>query len=216
MLALYGHPFSSYTWKALIPLYALGEAFDFRHVYSGNADHDAFVAAAHPLGKFPVLVDGDTTVIEATGIIEHLAATRADALRLIPADPHEAATARMLDRVFDLSVQAAMQRVVNAHIANPQAPEPAELAGGREGLRRCYRWLEDWLGAHAIPRGVNLVSCAAAPALFYADWIERIPEDAPLLRRLRADLLILPEVAHCVEDARPFRSYFPPGAPDRD
>ncbi|HEX5747076.1 MAG TPA: hypothetical protein VFZ09_12605 [Archangium sp.] len=32
MLALYGHPFSSYTWKALIPLYANGTAFEHRVV----------------------------------------------------------------------------------------------------------------------------------------------------------------------------------------
>jgi glutathione S-transferase len=32
-----------------------------------------FVQQAHPAGKFPVLVDGDTTVFEATAIIEYLA-----------------------------------------------------------------------------------------------------------------------------------------------
>ena len=30
MLALYGHPFSSHTWKALVALYANGTAFEFR------------------------------------------------------------------------------------------------------------------------------------------------------------------------------------------
>ena len=33
---------------------------------------------------------------------------------------------------------------------------------------------------------------------------------------LRAELLALPEVARCIEDAPPFRARFPPGAPDRD
>ena len=32
MLALYGHLFSSYTWKALIPLYANGTEFEFREL----------------------------------------------------------------------------------------------------------------------------------------------------------------------------------------
>jgi glutathione S-transferase len=216
MLALYGHLFSSYTWKALIPLYALGEDFEFRAVYSGHAEHDAFVAAAHPLGKFPVLVDGTTTVIEASSIIEHLAATRPAAARFIPANPAAAVQERMLDRVFDLSVQAAMQRVVNTHLFRPQDPDPAELTGGREQLQRCYAWLERWLGEHPLPITVSLATCAAAPALFYADWIEPIPDSAPLLQRLRADLLALPEVARCVDDARQFRPLFPPGAPDRD
>jgi glutathione S-transferase len=33
---------------------------------------------------------------------------------------------------------------------------------------------------------------------------------------LRAELLALPEVSRCVEEARPYRPYFPLGAPDRD
>ncbi|MET0508168.1 MAG: glutathione S-transferase family protein, partial [Burkholderiaceae bacterium] len=32
MLALYGHPFSSYTWKTLIALYANATEFEFRIV----------------------------------------------------------------------------------------------------------------------------------------------------------------------------------------
>ena len=32
MLELYGHPFSSFTWKALIPLYADATSFEFRQV----------------------------------------------------------------------------------------------------------------------------------------------------------------------------------------
>ena len=31
-LQLYGHPFSSYTWKALIALYEEGIAFEFRMI----------------------------------------------------------------------------------------------------------------------------------------------------------------------------------------
>ena len=31
-LQLYGHPFSSYTWKSLITLYENGIAFEFRMI----------------------------------------------------------------------------------------------------------------------------------------------------------------------------------------
>ncbi|HCB78591.1 MAG TPA: glutathione S-transferase, partial [Erythrobacter sp.] len=76
MPALYGHRFSSYTWKALIPLYANGAEFEFRDVDPGAPDGPAnmdFVRKAHPAEKFPVLADGDATVIEATAIVDHLA-----------------------------------------------------------------------------------------------------------------------------------------------
>lgn len=101
MLALYGHPFSSYTWKALIPLYANETPFEFRALDEEHPDHATFVQAAHPAGKFPVLTDGETTVIEASAIIEYLAVCHPGPAPLLPADPVEAATARMLDRVFD-------------------------------------------------------------------------------------------------------------------
>jgi len=215
MLALYGHPFSSYTWKALIPLYALEADFDFREVGPHEPDNLAFVQSAHPAGKFPVLADGERTVIEATAIIEYLA-IRQPGSGLIPEDPEAALLTRLLDRVFDYYVMGNMQRVVNAYLADAANPDPAETEAGKAGLRRAYRWLEGWLTDNALPAHVSLVSCAAAPSLFYADWVEPIPADAPRLAALRAELLALPEVSRCVEDARPYRLWFPPGAPDRD
>lgn len=216
MLALYGHPFSSYTWKALIPLYANRTPFEFREVSPDHPEHAMFIGEAHPAGKFPVLQDGDATVVEATSIVEYLAVHHPGPAPLIPADPAEAMIARMLDRVFDNYVMASMQRVVNAYIANGENPDPAEVAAGRESLRRAYRWLERWLTKETPPPHVSLVTCAAAPALFYADWIERIAGDCPRLATFRAQLLTLPPVARCVDDARPYRAWFPPGAPDRD
>ena len=215
-VAVYGHPFSSYTWKALIPLYANGTQFEFRSVDPSNAENGAFVAGAHPAGKFPVLVDGDTTIVEATSIVEYLAVRHPGPAPLIPADAAEAVVARMLDRVFDNYVMHNMNRVVIAHIVGGADPDPAEIDAGKQGLLRAYRWLESWLGANALPAHVSLVTCAAAPSLFYADWVEPIPADHRRLAALRAELLALPPVARCVDDARPYRSYFPPGAPDRD
>ena len=216
MLALYGHLFSSYTWKALIPLYANGTPFEFRDVSPEHPDNAAFVHAAHPSGKFPVLADGAATVFEATAIVEYLAVHHPGPAPLIPADPGEAVTARMMDRVFDNYVMNHLQRVVLAYIADAQNPDPGILVSGRQELRRTYRWLERWLEGNALPPHVSLVTCAAAPSLFYADWVEQIPSDCPRLAALRAELLALPPVARCVDDARPFRSYFPLGAPDRD
>ncbi|MFL6767951.1 MAG: glutathione S-transferase family protein [Sphingomicrobium sp.] len=215
-LQLYGHPFSSYTWKALIPLYANGTEFEFRGVGPDHPENNAFVAGTHPAGKFPVLADSGGTVIEATAIIEHLAVHYPGDAPLIPADPAKSATTRMIDRVFDNYVMANVQRVVGAYIANMESPDPAEVAGGKDGLLRAYRWIEAWLGSNSLPPNVSLVTCAAAPSLFYADWIERIPGDCPRVSALRAELLALPPVVRCVEEARPYRPLFPLGAPDRD
>ena len=218
VMELYGHPFSSYTWKGLIPFYAYDIPFEFRELnpMAEGDENYAFVQRAHPMGKFPVLRDGDTVIVEATSIIEYLAATQPAARGLIPADPREAVTARMLDRVFDNYVMESMQLVVNAYIADGQNPDPDEVAKGKQRTLRAYRWLENWLSSNELPPHVSLVSCAAAPSLFYADWVERIPESCPQLAALRAELLAVPAVSRCVEEARPYREYFPLGAPDRD
>ena len=216
MLALYGHLFSSYTWKALIPLYANGTEFEFRSVDPDHPRNAVIVQRAHPAGKFPVLIDDDTTVFEATAIIEYLAVEHPGPAPLIPADSLEAVTARMMDRAFDNYVMTPLQQVVFAYIVGAGQPDQAIVDKGRQDLLRTYRWLEKWLERNTLPPHVSLVSCAAAPSLFYADWVERIPEDCPRLAALRAELLALPAVPRCVQDARPFRAYFPLGAPDRD
>jgi glutathione S-transferase len=223
-LRLHGHPFSSYCWKALIPLYANDTPFEFVPMAGDRPLSEQFPGKVHPGGHIPVLTDGDQVIVEATSIVEHLAVHHPGPAPLIPADPAAAAVARMIDRVFDNYVMGNMQRVVAAYFVNRDQPElgladtpnEAEVAGGKAKLLRAYRWLEHWLGAHAPPPHVSLVTCAAAPALFYADWIERIPDDCPRLSSLRAELLALPPVKRCVEDARPYRAYFPLGAPDRD
>jgi glutathione S-transferase len=225
MLALHGHPFSSYTWKALIPLYANDTAFEFVEIDPSVPKFESFTGKAHPSGQFPVLTDGDAVIVEATSIVEYLAVHHPGPAALIPADPAEAVIARMLDRVFDNYVMGNMQRVIAAYFVNKDDPsagglrdEPyaPEIDAGKACLRRSYAWLEGWLGKNALPPHVSLVTCAAAPALFYADWVEPIPDDAPRLRALRAELLALPPVTRCVDDARPYRPYFPYGAPDRD
>jgi glutathione S-transferase len=224
-LMLWGHPFSSYTWKALIALYANGTAFEFREIDPSVPKYESFPGKVHPSGQFPVLTDGEAIVVETSAIIEHLAVHHPGPAPLIPADPAKAAVTRMLDRVFDNYVMGNMQRVMAAYFVDKDDPaagglrdEPfaPEIAAGKAGLRRTYAWLEQWLSTHALPPHVSLVTCAAAPSLFYGDWVEPIPVDCPRLAALRAELLALPEVERCVEDARPYRPFFPYGAPDRD
>ena len=215
-LQLFGHPFSSYTWKALIALYANGTPFTFRSFTPGDQADADYLQRVHPAGKFPVLTDDGATVIETSAIIEHLAVRHPGPAPLIPADPAAAVTTRMIDRIFDNYVMANVQRVVSAYIVDKDNPDPGEVDGGRQGLLQAYRWLEAWLGENRLPPHVSLVTCAAAPSLFYADWVERIPADCSRLAALRAELLALPAVSRCVEEARPYRPFFPLGAPDRD
>ena len=216
MLALYGHYFSSYTWKALIALYGNESEFEFRSIDEDHPENVAVVQSASPLGKFPVLQDGDILIFEATSIIEYLANKYPGPEMLIPHDPDAAIGVRMLDRVFDNYVMNIMQGAVNEHLRHPDKPDPQILADVRAQLHRSYAWIDGWLEFYPVQGQITLVECAAAPSLFYADWVEPIGEQYPRLKEWRAHLLSLPPVARCVEDARPYRPNFPLGAPDRD
>jgi glutathione S-transferase len=216
MLKLYGHPFSSYTWKALIALYANATPFEFRMIDQDHPENGAFVAHASPLGRFPVLANGERTVFEATAIIEYLHIHHRGPAPLLPDDPAAAIEVRMMDRVFDLSVMDPTQEIVGEYIRSPGAIDPRVTERVHDRLTRAYRWIDRSLAEMTFGDAITLVECAAAPSLFYADWVLPIPPELERLRRWRAHLLALPPVARCVEDARPYRPYFPLGAPDRD
>ena len=215
-LALYGHPFSSYTWKVLIPLYADGTEFEFRQVPE-NEENYAELKRIWPHGKFPLLLDDGEPVIETTPIIEHLQTHHQGPNFWIPGG-ELGRRVRFLDRFFDLYVQGNMQPAVN-HALRPEGKGDAYDAElGRKNLHISYDWLEANLPESSWAAGeqFTLADCAAAPALFYADWVEEIGPGRPKLAAYRARLLEHPVVARVVDEARPYRPYFPLGAPDRD
>ena len=217
-LKLYGHPFSSYTWKALIPLYENGTEFELVNVDPAYPEAMPRLLELWPLGKFPVLVDGDRTVLESSTIIEHLQIHHPGPARLIPSDPDAALEVRMLDRIFDNHVMGQMQRPVSDALLPPDRRDPGLAAEVYVALAKIYGWLDGWLEGRewAAAGQFSLADCAAAPALFYADWVHEIAPEFVNLKTYRARLLARPSVARAVDEARPYRGYFPLGAPDRD
>lgn len=217
-LALYGHPFSSYTQKVLIALYENAIPFDFRCIGPETPEHAAEWLRRWPLHKFPLLVDGDRNVAETSIIIEYLQLAHPGPARLVPADPAVALEVRFLDRFFDLHVMNWVQHAVNGALSGDEAKRREGLALATEKLELAYAWLDAQLGGRAWATGpeFTMADCAAAPALFYADWTHPISASYRVLRAYRARLLARPSFARAVDDARAFRPLFPLGAPDRD
>ncbi len=217
-IALYGHPFSSYTQKVLIALYENAIAFEFRSLGPETPQHAASWQQRWPLRKFPLLVDGDRTVVESSIIIEYLQHVYPGPVRLLPAEPMATLEVRFLDRFFDLHVMSPVQHAVEGALTGLADRKQEALAEAASRLELAYAWLEGHLAGRtwAAAADFTLADCAAAPALFYADWTHPIAAHHPLLRAYRARLLARPSFARAVDEARWFRPHFPLGAPDRD
>ncbi|WP_323948592.1 glutathione S-transferase family protein [Aeromonas caviae] len=214
-MKLYAHLFSSYSQKVLIALYENATLFEYRNLEEPAAN--AELAALWPLKRFPVLLDDGRCILESSTIVAHLQAHHPGPVSLIP--PGDAGLeVHMLDRVFDNYVMTPMQKVVLDALRPAADRDRYGVAEAREMLNQIYPWLDQRLeGRHWIAGAdFTLADCAAAPSLFYADWAHEIPAGYGHLRAYRARLLNHPSIVRVVEEARPFRHYFPLGVPARD
>ena len=123
-----------------------------------------------------------------------------------------------MDRFFDNYVMTPMQTLVADRMRTAVECDPKRVTNARTLLDVAYGWLEKPLTQHvwAAAPEFTLADCAAAPALFYADWVHPIGERFPGVRDYRKRVLARPSVARTVDEARPYRKLFPLGAPARD
>ncbi len=215
-IEFFAHPFSSYCQKALIALYENDTPFTYRSLETPGVGEE--LARLSPMKKFPILVENGRTIFEATAIVEYLAVHHPGPVALIPLDPDAAIEARMLDRFFDNYVMTPQGKFVFDAMRPEGARDPHGVDEARAMLETAYAWLDNRMAGRewAAGEAFSLADCAAAPSLFYADWTHPIPDNLTNLKAYRARLLARPSFARAVDEARPFRSYFPLGAPDRD
>jgi glutathione S-transferase len=215
-LTIYSHPFSSYCQKVLIALWENEIPFTYRHLEEPGAAEER--ATLWPLGRFPVLVDDGRIVAESSIIIEYLDLHHAGPVRLLPDGRDTALEVRFMDRFFDNYIMTPVQKSVSEALRTEGARKEEAMAEACQALDTAYAWSEERLSGRTWAAGESftMADCAAAPSLFYADWIHQIGPDFPLLREYRSRLLARPSFARAVDEARPYRHYFPLGAPDRD
>ena len=211
-LTLHAHPLSSYCWKALIALYENKTPFEFHLLGNGALESPEFLAL-WPLGKMPVLVDGDRVVVETSIIVEYLDLHHPGAAPLVPKDKDEAIEVRMLDRIFDHYVMSPMQKIVFNRFCPAEARNAHDVTTSRSTIEKAYLWLDHRLEGRRWAGGdmFSLADCAAGPSLHYAEKVQpmagRFPKLASYLDRLEKR----PSFARVLEEAKPYSDMFPTG-----
>lgn len=123
-----------------------------------------------------------------------------------------------MDRVFDNHVQTHQQRIIYNALRSEADRDPIADREARAKLETAYSWLNGVMAGRTWAAGdvFTLADCGAAPGLLYAHWTHRIPREHGHLWAYRDRLLGRPSYARALDEARPYRSYFPLGAPDED
>lgn len=214
-LKLYAHPLSSYCQKALVAFYENDIAFEFV-MLDGSEPAASEFARLWPVKRFPLLVEGDRLVPEASIIVEYLGVHHPGAVKLIPDDADAAIEVRMLDRFFDNYVMTPQQKIVFDSLRAEGERDARGVTDARAMLDTSYAVLDRWMATREWAAGgaFSLADCAAAPSLLYADWTHAIPVKFANVHAYRARLLARPSYARALDEARPYRHMFPLGAPE--
>jgi glutathione S-transferase len=214
-LTLYAHPFAAYCWKVLIALYENATPFAYRVIEDAAGWGE--LEALWPIKKFPLLRDGETTIVESSVIVEYLMLHHPGNAPMIPASANAALQVRFMDRFFDHYVMTPMQTLVSDRMRAEKERDAKGVADARKKLDVAYAWLEQRVTPEAwLCGGFSLAECSAAPALFYADWVHPLGDRFPGVCAYRRRVLSRSSVARVVDEARPYRKLFPQGAPDQD
>ena len=212
-LTLHYHPFSSYCQKVLVALYERDVPFERNIVDLGDAEQRAALERLWPLAKFPVLRDEarGVTVPESSLIVGYLDRVRPGPPPLVPADPDAALQVQLWDRFLDHYVETPLQKAVGDTLRPEDRRDPYGVDEARDLLRRAWDMLEDRLargGPWLADDAFSLADCGAGPALFYANIIQPFA-GRPNVEAYYERLLARPSFARAVDEARPYRHFFP-------
>ena len=212
-LTLHYHPLSSFCWKVLIALYENDTPFRPAVVNLMDPAERANFLKLWPVGKFPVIADEarGRTVPESSIIIEYLSRHYPGKTQLIVPESGHPSEMRKWDRILDLHLHLAMQKVVGDKLRPEGSKDPYGVEQAKAAIRTTLDLIEEHIAGKQWMMGeaFTMADCAAAPPLFYVDKI--LPfggthkQTAAYLERLKAR----PSFARVLKEAEPYFKMFP-------
>jgi glutathione S-transferase len=212
-LTLYIHPLASFCHKVLIALYENEIPFRSVTIDLGDPGSAAELLAHWPVGKIPVLHDGnrDRVVAETSIIIEYLHRYHPGPVPMLPEDGEAQLEARLWDRFFDLYVSQPMQKIVTDRIRPEGGNDAFGVAEARRTLDTAYAMIERRMADRpwACGEAFGIADCAAAPGLFFASVVHPFAVDQENLAAYFGRILARPSMRRVLAQARPFFPLFP-------
>jgi glutathione S-transferase len=212
-LTLYFHPLSSFCMKVLIALYENDTPFTPHIVDLMDEKAAANLKKLWPIGKFPVLRDEvrGETIPETSIIVEYLDRHYPGRTRLIPMDAARAMQMRLQDRIFDLYVNAPMQKIVTDKLRPAGRNDPHGVDAAKALLQTSLGMVDREIAGKTWIMGgdFTMADCAAAPALFYADKAMPFGETHENAAAYLQRLMQRPSFARALNEAEPYFAMFP-------
>lgn len=117
----------------------------------------------NPFGQIPVLIRGDTVLIESLALLDYLEDTYPKTRSLRPGDPTLAARVRMIGMAFDNRVIRALQPMFVQLAASPPdvAVVLAALDAATTELEKLATFMDE--RGTAVGSGISNADCAMAP-----------------------------------------------------
>lgn len=177
-MKLYGVMLSPYVTRAALTCWYKNLDFEQISISASQAKEPEFLEIS-PMGKIPILVDGDVVLSESTAICEYIDAKYGDK-KLIPENPVKAAHVRMLCQMAGLYIQEGSVSL-GQHMGPNRDQDFVDnkLAEIERGLKAVEHHMAN--GPELGPVGSSMVDCYMIPALFFFHFIMKAFIDgAPL------------------------------------
>ena len=159
-MILYGRIVSPYVMRPLLAARAKGHDLQVE-MFEGGIKSEAYLAHS-PMGRMPLLIDGDLALPESQTITDYLDAVL-DGPAIVPADPKAAARMRLLIRLVDVYVLPHLNLLFSGDAAAKQA-----IATGLGYIEHFRRAGDIW----AFGNGFTMADAALIPVFFFFDAMD--------------------------------------------